>query len=494
MSGLRNFSLDLSVDTPAARVRKSPVEPILVDELIDPNNQIPSATRSAIRAARDFVISMTRGEKAKEFQEQRKQARALGPDSDEYQLVANQVDDLVLEWKRSQRGTMSEAELRWVRARIIDDQLGAGPFEPLRRDKRVTEILLSAPAGGTVVEIHGMGLVPAPGVIFDNDDAVIYFIQYLDPDGKSPTVAQPILDASLPDGSRLHATHRCATGGSTFVALRRHPEYAHSLIDLINWGTMSEELASELAGMVRSRLSLVVAGGTSSGKTSTLNALVPYLPSHIHLSIIEDTLELKEPANLLLVTRRQARPGKQDIANITIREHIRAALRSRPDVILVGEVRGPEAVDALTAMNTGHEGSMLTCHANSAHETVIRLETMMSESGEISEGSATHKIASSVDIIVHQARYEDGSRRVTGIYEVRKPKADSTERVSHVELYPLWVWDEAAKAHKQIASPSAELLALRGASDFAPLSTAELAAVARAGRGNQDVHNGGVGR
>lgn len=134
-------------------------------------------------------------------------------------------------------------------------------------------------------------------------------------------------------------------------------------------------------------------------------------------------------------------------------------------------------------MNTGHEGSMLTCHANSAHETVIRLETMMSESGEVTESAATHKIASAVDIIVHQTREPDGSRRISGVYEVVKPPLDSTQRVEYVTLSPLWVWDSARQEHVQVAAPSESLLRLRNAENFAPLTLDEVTSVAAAGRG-----------
>jgi len=285
---------------------------------------------------------------------------------------------------------------------------------------------------------------------------------------------------TLADGSRLEVAHRIVTNGNTFVAIRRHPETAWTLAALIDNGTLSEHMAADLATWARTRLNILIAGGTGSGKTSLLNALAGFIDPSFHVAIIEDTKEIKTPS-YLYTSRRLARAARGGVDGITIRDHIRAALRSRPDIILVGEVRGTEALDMLKAMNTGHEGSMSTCHANYAHDTVLRLETMISEMGEVSETAATHAIASSIDIIVFQSRMPDKSRKVTGIYEVVKPSLDSTERVTHVQLRPLWVYDPETGEHIKVADPDPSLLLARTPAHVASITPEEVREVSETG-------------
>lgn len=896
------------------------VPPITVEELLDENNPLPSRLRDFISAGTSAVQTMFTGDEHKDFVERMKAARALPHTDPEWIAVADRIDEAVNQWRNTQTRILSAEETRWVRARIIDNLLAAGALAPLTRDPNVTEILVRAPAPtrtadgrlgqGTVVEIYGRGLLDAPGVVFTDDDEVLEFVGVLlGRDTQPPTTAHPIVSATLADGARLEAQHPALAGGHAFVSIRRHPPVAHTLVDLVNWGAMSKDLACYLASLVRARLSLVVAGGTSSGKaldvdtpiptpngfvrmgdltvgdvvfdengepcrvvgayatmldrpcyevvfsdgstlvadhehlwltetrqarratsrgrgprqrqfkgddatlsatrqacfdgeglvtvrqlsdsirrhggtvgqtfvrkalaktspagqvavgsrnrpadgydrreayatlvnvmceyrndqrdvsataqvvttadiratlrtpgghvnhsvplagpaqlpevtlpldpyllgvwlgdgatqagrittadpevvnaftaegfevakvqgtkydygvrglqallrqigvfgdkhipdrylfasapqrlallqglmdsdgtatghgtveftntnsrlarqvrilaaslglrpslrvkeaylngkrckdawtvtfapeqdvfrlrrkaesfaaaregmgrrgefhrnryivdvrevpsrpvrcimvdspshlylagetfipthnTTALNALAGYLPcttvstnrdgsaGDIHLIIIEDTREVKDPTHLRLVSRRLTRPSETDgVDHVDIRRQVKSALRARPDVIIVGEVRGPEAIDALTAMNTGHEGSMLTCHANSAAETVIRLETMMSESGEVSERAATHKIASSVDIIVFARRLPDGRRRITEVVEVQKPDLADTSRVDKVVLRPLWQWDKDKGECVQVGELSEAVLDVR---------------------------------
>lgn len=447
-----------------------PYEPIRVEELLDEMNELPRKTRSTVASATRHI---------QEYAAKNKDADGRGladdliearenPTGEMATAVEKKIDTLIVsDWQRSARVSLTGEELRWVRARVHDNLLGAGAVEPLRRDPRVTEILVAAPqaheaktlngtafTGGTRVEIHGQGLMDAPGVVFANDDDVLLLVYNLLQ--KQPTIADPLMSATLRDGSRLETAHRVATDGEhSFVAIRRHPEIAWTLKRLIDQGTISEEMAVDLAQYVRMRLNIILSGGTGSGKTSTLNALLGFIDTKYHLAVIEDTKEINTPSSLYS-SRRVSRPP-----SIGIREHLRASLRSRPDIILVGEVRGTEALDMLKAMNTGHEGSMSTCHANSAHDTVLRLETMISETGEVSESAATHAISSSVDLIIYQARMLDGSRKITGIYEVIKPDLAATRRVEHVELRPLWVYDYETGQHTKVNEVSSELLAAR---------------------------------
>ena len=455
-------------------------EPIRLEELINPDNSLAVKTQPLVEACTKHIqrfAAQSKREGERGFADDLVDARTAGPSSKEYASVARVIDDLVMKWQTNEKHLVDGPTLRWLRARVADNFLGTGAIEPLRRDRRVTEILVTSPkprlttvreddgvkdllTGGTRVEVDGLGLVDAPGVLFKDDDEVLAFIETLMP-GNPPTLTQPMQSATLRDGSRIEVAHRVVTDGTdTFLALRRHPESAWTLAALIDNGTVSPELACDLAFYVKQRFNIVVAGGTGSGKTSLLNALTGFIDPKYHLAIIEDTKEMRTP-KYLYTSRRVARPGRGQVNPVTIRDHIRASLRSRPDIIMVGEVRGPEALDALKAMNTGHEGSMTTCHANSAHDTVLRLETMISETGEVSESAATHAIASSVDLIIFQSRMPDGSRKVTGVYEVNKPPLDSTHRVDFVQLTPIWEYNRLTGQHEKVGELSDELLAMR---------------------------------
>jgi Flp pilus assembly CpaF family ATPase len=931
---MADFLVEFDIDSldPQAPLDAAAFAPITVEELIDPANTLPARTHPLVVECTGYIqkhAARTKRDGERGLADDLVDARSEGPGSDVYRRSASLVDDLVLRWQRESRGLVDADQLRWLRARVADNFLGAGAIEPLRRDPRVTEILVAAPGprevsasdgdrvtrrmvGGTRVEVHGMGLVDAPGVLFADDDEVLSFVETLMP-GNPPNLTQPTQSATLRDGSRVEVAHRVVTDGQhTFMALRRHPDVVWTLSRLVDLGTVSPDLACDLAWYVRQRLNMVVAGGTGSGKaldvdtpiptptgfvsmgqlavgdqvfaedgtvchvtgafdvqldrpcfevvfsdgtvivadaehlwetetrtarraksrakqpraralylndaqvarlhgeylnadpdeaitvgqacqlldwsrrdsrrstlhslatrltvagtrpviangahsgrtvtawatgpvrhynkrafitamldrwtrplndqrrnsataavvttedirrtlrtpsghanhsipvvthpialpersdlrldpyivgawlgdgtvgkgemttadpemvesfisagfptrrysdarynhgvrglmtllreegilhgkhipakylfagetqrrdllaglmdtdgcatgagsvefantnerfardvralacslgykatirvneswldgvrhkdcytveftpgqtvfrlprkttawtaardgvgrqgdrhatryvvdvrpvasrpvrcievdspsrlylagetmvpthnTSLMNALCSFIDPRFHVAIVEDTKEMKTPP-FLWTSRRVARPARGQVAPITIRDHIRAALRSRPDIIMVGEVRGPEALDALKAMNTGHEGSMTTCHSNSAHDTVLRLETMVSESGEVSESAATHAIASSVDLIVFQSRMPDGSRKVTAVYEVAKPPLDSTARTTFVQLRPLWLYDRETGLHERLGEPSEELLAMRG--------------------------------
>lgn len=482
MSGrhLIDFDLDGIDNTVAKETRREAFQPITVEELIDLNNPLPMRARHYVYAATRYVqdySARTKKEGERGFADDLVDARLTGVQSLEFQAVARLIDDLIIKWNSKQSAILNGAELRWVRARVQDNLLGAGAVEPLRRDHRVTEILVRAPqpyetvtvvngvqqrtvTGGTRVEMEQLGLVDAPGVVFTDDDDVLAFVETLIP-SNPPTNTNPLQSGTLTDGSRIEVAHRLVTdGAATFVAIRRHPERAWTLAALVDNGTINEALAEDLAKWVQMRFNVMVAGGTGSGKTSLLNALCGFINPKHHIAIIEDTREMKVPT-YIYASRRVSRAARGNVGGIAIRDHIRAALRSRPDIILVGEVRGTEALDMLKAMNTGHEGSMSTCHANSAHDTILRLETMVSETGEVSESAATHAIASSVDLIVFQSRMPDGSRKVTGVYEVVKPDLNSTHRVEYVQLQPLWLYDRVEATWVKVADPSVALLEAR---------------------------------
>jgi len=454
-------------NTILANVDAAPFKPIGLEEIIDENNLIPEQMHPIVMRCRIGV--------QEELKRQGIDIPALP-----YKEALNKVDVLVRSWVAKENLNLDTAELRWVRSRISDDILGSGPVEPFRRDTRVTEVLVFQPrchravlpdgtyrlVGGTSVEFQGeidgkSGLVPAPGVIFDSPQHILDTTARPTMAATAPSSHSPRMSATLPDGSRLQVTHGCVTTGTTSFALRRHPEVAHTMLNLEEWGSVSKELAEDLAWFVLSRFNLILAGGTGSGKTTLLNAMLPFANPKHHVFIVEDTKEIKTPP-YLQVSRRIARVSRAQEEAVSIRDHIKDALRFRPDIILVGEVRDAAALEALKAMNTGHEGSMTTCHSNSAADTVLRLAQMMSESVDIADRDlATDMISRAVDIIIFQRRFPDGARRVAKVVEVVKPDLNSTLLNTHVVLKTLWEWDDIAKKHVKPSGPSPELFDYR---------------------------------
>ena len=229
--------------------------------------------------------------------------------------------------------------------------------------------------------------------------------------------SSPIVDARLPDGSRLHVVLPPIALRGPCVTIRRFPASPLGMKELVELGAISEEAAALLKRLVAAKYNFFISGGTGSGKTTFLNALSEWIPSHERIITIEDTAELKLrgiPNLVALETRNANSEGK---GSVTMAELIRAALRMRPNRIIVGEVRGPEALDMLQAMNTGHEGSLSTGHANSPKDMISRLETMVMSGADLPIHVVRQQIASAIDIIVHLSRFRDGTRKVTEICE-----------------------------------------------------------------------------
>lgn len=488
-------------EAPVDAAESHVIRPISVDEVLDPDNTLPERTVSALRECTRFIQAEIQQQKrdavdtvdAYTLDVRMSEARAQGKTSDIHRSVSREIDDLVMRWNRSARSRLQGDEIRWVRARAQDKFLGYDAIEPLRRDPRVTEILVTAPAtvrsgavvdgeivqatgSGTLVEIGGR-LRSAPGVRFGSDEDVQQLANEVLLPSAPITDSAPRQSGALPDGSRVEIQHRLITNGrSTFIALRRHPANAWTLKALIGTGTVSEGLACDIASWVRARLNVVLAGSTGSGKTSTQNAMLGFITPGLHVRLIEDTPEMNPP-DFIYATRARTRPGGGGTADITIREHIRSALRSRPDILGVGESRGAEMVDVLKAMNTGHPGSFTTLHANSIADTVVRMQQMMTESGEVTPENATHYIATSVDLIMFQARV-GGLRRITGVAEIVKPPPESTKTVTDIEIRPLWRYDRAIDEHVKVSDVSPDLLHYREIDSLPAVSLDEVHKVA----------------
>src|SRR5437763_5220614 len=289
------------------------------------------------------------------------------------------------------------------------------------------------------VERHGR-LEPADVQFAAEADLLHAIERILAPLGRRVDEASPLCDARLPDGSRVNVVIPPLALSGPCLTIRRFRRHGFSLSDLVENGTLGEELASFLARCVRARASILVSGGTGSGKTTTLGALSGALPEGERIVTIEDAAELRlrQPH----VVRLEARPANlEGRGEVTIRQLVRNALRMRPDRIVVGEVRGAEALDMLMALNTGHEGSLTTVHANSAEDALRRIETLALMAGlGLPHAAVREQVATALDLVVHQARLADGLRRVESVAEVvRAPGGAGTREIYRLRQgKPFW--------------------------------------------------------
>jgi len=300
--------------------------------------------------------------------------------------------------------------------RISWEVLGLGPLEPLLSDPEITEIMVNAPE---LVFIERGGKLPRVPVRFRDAAHIMRIVQrILAPLGRHVGEASPMVDARLPDGSRVNIIVPPLCPRSPAITIRRFRERRFSLEELVALGSMPAALAQFLAAAVRARANILISGGTGSGKTTMLSALAAHIPEEERIITIEDPIELKlqQPHVVSLEARPPSIEGKGEV---TQRDLLRNALRMRPDRIIIGEVRGPEAFDMLNAMNTGHEGSLSTIHANSPRDALARLENMVLMAGfDLPQRAIREQIASALDLIVQVARFVDGVRRITQVTEV----------------------------------------------------------------------------
>ncbi len=306
---------------------------------------------------------------------------------------------------------------------VIDEILGFGPISPLLKDDTISEIMVNGP-NQVYVERHG--IVELSNITFHDDHHVQHIIEKIvAPIGRRIDESQPMVDARLPDGSRVNAIiPPLALKGPT-LTIRKFSRDPYGVEDLITFGTLTREMAQLLEACVKARLNIVVSGGTGSGKTTTLNVLSSFIPEHDRIITIEDAAELQLHQSHV-VTLETRPPNIEGKGAITIRDLVKNSLRMRPERIIVGEVRGGEALDMLQAMNTGHDGSLTTGHANTPRDMLSRLETMVLMAGmDLPIRAIREQISSAIDIIVQQSRLRDGSRKVTHITEVLGMEGDT---------------------------------------------------------------------
>ena len=312
------------------------------------------------------------------------------------------------------------------RGRIVsdlrDEMLGLGPIESLLRDPSITEIMVNGPKK---VFIERMGKLQLSGVQFHDDAHVMNIIErILSPIGRHIDESTPLVDARLKDGSRVNIIIPPLALCGPCITIRKFAQKALSVENLISFGTLDRKMADFIKACIQARINILVSGGTGSGKTTTLNVLSSFIPENERIVTIEDAAELK--LQQTHVVTLESRPANiEGSGQITIRDLVKNALRMRPDRIIVGEVRSGEALDMLQAMNTGHDGSLTTAHANTPRDALSRLETMVLMAGfEMPVRAIREQISSAIELILQQSRLKDGSRKITYITEVQHMEGD----------------------------------------------------------------------
>jgi pilus assembly protein CpaF len=317
---------------------------------------------------------------------------------------------------------LSRAERERLFEGIVAEILGFGPLEPLLADESVSEIMVNGP---DKVFVERKGKLSKTNIIFENNEHVMRVIdRIVSPLGRRIDESSPYVDARLPDGSRVNAIiPPLALNGPT-LTIRKFEKDPLTIDDLVSFGSISPETAEFLKSCVKARLNIIVSGGTGSGKTTLLNVLSSFIPEDERIITIENAAELQLRQEHV-VTLESRPPNIEGKGEVTIQDLVVNTLRMRPDRIVVGECRAGEALDMLQAMNTGHDGSLTTAHANSPRDTLSRLETMCLMAGmDLPVRAIREQVAAAVDLIVQQARMRDGSRKVINITEVQGMEGD----------------------------------------------------------------------
>ena len=348
------------------------------------------------------------------------------------ELDSAQTDDIALRYRIEKKlhelldketTPLSAEDKREIVTDVLDDILGYGPIEPLLNDPSVTEVMVNNP--------H-MIYVERAGKIYQTDRRFVdetHLMRVIDKIvariGRRVDEASPMVDARLPDGSRVNAVIAPLAINGPMLTIRKFSHDPFTADDLISFGTMNERVAGFLDACVQGRLNVLISGGTGTGKTTLLNVVSAYVPDDERIVTVEDAAELRLGQQHVL--RLESRPPNiEGKGAVTIRDLVRNTLRMRPDRIIVGEVRGGEALDMLQAMNTGHDGSLCTVHSNSPRDALARLETMVLMSGiDLPVRAIREQISSALDLLVHLTRLRDGTRRITQIAAVEGMEGDT---------------------------------------------------------------------
>mgnify|MGYP000253405184 FL=1 len=334
-----------------------------------------------------------------------------------------QIRDVANRLINEEAAPLSVIQRRHVVRQIEDEVMGLGPLEPLLADPSVSDILVNGPNN---IYVERSGKLQRTAVRFNDDAHLLNIIdRIVSKVGRRIDESTPMVDARLKDGSRVNAIIPPLAIDGPVLSIRRFRKDALNIDDLVRYGSLNPALVGLLRAIVMARLNVMISGGTGSGKTTLLNAMSAFIPERERIVTIEDSaeLQLQQPHVVRLETRQVNVEGR---GQITQRDLVRNSLRMRPDRIVVGEVRGAEALDMLQAMNTGHDGSLTTIHANSSRDALSRVETMVAMTGITFPLSALrNQIASAIDVIIHMERQEDGCRRIISVQEISGLEADT---------------------------------------------------------------------
>jgi pilus assembly protein CpaF len=356
--------------------------------------------------------------------------------------IHRQIEGIFNEALEGEQVPLPRAERNRLLEAVIADITSYGPIDPLLRDDSITEVMVNGP---DQVYIERGGLLYETDVKFDNEDHVKRIIdRIIAPLGRRCDESSPMVDARLPDGSRVNAIIPPLSLVGPTITIRKFSTVPYKVGDLVSFGTISSEFVEFIQACVRGRLNLVLSGGTGSGKTTLLNVLSAFIPGNERIVTIEDAAELQmQQRHVVRLEKRP--PNIEGKGEVTIRELVINSLRMRPDRIIVGEVRGAEALDMLQAMNTGHDGSMTTVHANSPRDALSRLETMVLMAGtELPLKAIRDQVASALDLVIHQERMPDGTRKVIRVSEVQGMEGDV------VTLQDLFVFQQTSIEQRRI--------------------------------------------
>jgi pilus assembly protein CpaF len=347
--------------------------------------------------------------------------------------LRKQVDDQLHKALSQERLALTAQERQQLVQSVADDVLGYGPIDPLLRDETITEVMVNGPHR-IYVERAGR-LEPTDVKFVDETHARRIIDKIVSQIGRRVDEANPMVDARLPDGSRVNVIVHPLSIGGPFMTIRKFAKDPYKVDDLIRFGSFTPQVAHFINSCVRGRLNCVVSGGTGTGKTTMLNVLSSFIPTDERIVTVEDAKELQLHQDHVLPLEARP-PNIEGRGEVKIRDLVRNSLRMRPDRIVVGEIRGGEALDMLQAMNTGHDGSLTTVHSNSPRDTLSRIETLTLMAGmDLPVRVIREQMASALDLIVHLTRLRDGTRRVTHVSEVMGMEGDV------VVLQDIYVFD-----------------------------------------------------